>query len=744
MYAERGQAGCKLKAQDNVFTINNIILRADPSEQVENGKPVTLYCTVDISKSEHFQLNYTFSFSRNDKFLFNKTSERNQIEYIIHRARFSDSGNYECTLNVEGKTKSSQPLTIKVKGIRQPKLTVQKTEVQEGEKVFLRCEVPEETPPFHFIFYKIPQSQHMQTKEKIRGPENKNFAEIEFLIDVGDRILYFECVVQILTVSGNERSNPSNKTMVTVHEPFSKPEINIQPPQNITEGDQMCVECKTVLLRPDQIEIIIQKDRTILNSTKGRETVKYCKVVTKEDHGEYICKAELSSVSKTGTVNVNISELFSKPKLILQKRHLDENSLLKIQCQADGPEQIHFSLLQDNKVLVNSSVYNTTAHVGDSGSYICKAKVKGITKKSEPIQVYVYAPVSRPVLSRPVPQVIVLGKYFQLKCRSDRGTLPITYILYRGNVPVGNQTVTEKNISALFQVKATSMEDPGEYRCSAQNGHSIMQKSIGHNITVIAPVADINLGGIQEGDVEDGQELTLLCTVGSGSFPINFSFFKENSAKSLYQITQSEKRGAIWYREGITKQDGGKYYCRADNQAKSPLLSKIVTVNVVLASWKKWLISTIVLLLLLALGIAVLVRYCFKKKKAKGSSMELARSKPEKLTSVQNNEGEFYYGSGYNEDGETNHIKSKEDNKDGNAVESQQVRTEIFGQLGITLPLKHQVHSLRVLLDCGYLGAQVAIIGRTALYLLRLVYQLLPYLDARGPTLIIMLSSLPD
>lgn len=99
-----------------VFTINNVVLHANPAEEVNNGNPVILLCSVDISKSDHFQLNYTFSFLKSDEVLIITTLEQDWAEYKISRARFSDSGEYECMVNVKGKTKTSNSLTVQVKG----------------------------------------------------------------------------------------------------------------------------------------------------------------------------------------------------------------------------------------------------------------------------------------------------------------------------------------------------------------------------------------------------------------------------------------------------------------------------------------------------------------------------------------------------------------------------------------------------------------------------------------------------
>ncbi|XP_062827204.1 platelet endothelial cell adhesion molecule isoform X2 [Anolis carolinensis] len=679
---------CRLKGQDGVFTINKVTLRADPPDEVPNGKPLTLNCSADIIKSEHFRLNYIFSFSKNGKVLYNGTSEQSWAQYTLSKARFSDSGDYYCTVRAEGKTKFSEPVTVNVKGITKPKLIVLQEEVMEGEKVSLRCEIPEEKPPFYFTFYKTRQAPDPLRKSRTRGPVNENFAEFEFPIDVGDKILRFECTVRMSSMTGNEVSEPSNRTIVTVIEPFSNPKITIHPLQNITEGDKIDIECTTILGRPEQTEILIQKNRTILNSMKGRESVTYSKIATMEDNGSYTCKVELGSVSKTSVANVVVTELFSKPKLILPKPNLDEHGLLIVQCHADGHPSINFTLLKNNIVLGYSRIYSRIAQVSDSGVYICRAEVKGIVKESDPVLLRVYAPVSQPVLFQPAYQVAVLRKNFALYCNSSQGTLPITYTLYRGNVFLQNKTIVAKSEAAMFEVQAMDMH-LGEYTCHAQNGHSHTEKSTGLNITVIAPVDRVIIKQLPEGDVEDGQDLTLFCSVHFGSFPISFSFLLENNTKPLYWVTRN-KLTALWHRTGITSQDAGRYFCRADNQAQSPVESKRIVVSVVLASWKKGLIVAFAILIFLGIAIAAVLWYCSKKAKAKGSSLELASSMPatnsvgEKLTSGQNYEREFCYG--YNDDDEKNHINSKDENKEADLENAEVEYTEV----DVSIPDPHR------------------------------------------------------
>lgn len=675
---------CMLKAQDNVFTINRVLLRADPSENVQNGMLVTLHCSVDISKSEHFLLNYTFSFSKNSKVLVTTTSNREWAQYNISEAKYSDSGDYECTLNTAGKAKSSNILTVQVKGITRPILSSWKTAVKEGEKVPLHCEVPGEKPPFYIIFSKIKHGGASSEQRTVQAEKN-NFAEIEFPVAAGDTVLHFECTARMPSLTGVETSEPSLRVLVTVAEPFSVPEISIYPPENITEGDNIRIECTTILGRQQDMEIFLQKDKKILNRTKGRESVIHSTIATVEDNGNYTCKAEFLSVSKISTVNVVVAELFPKPVLHYgPKNDVDEGSFLNIECQVNSPLPIRFSLIRNNRLLVNDSVYSTIARLAHRGVYACVAESKGITKKSDPVQIRVHAPVSTPVLSAANKHRkttgTVLGQKFVLRCYTSHGTLPIRYTLYRGDTVINSVEVTV-NKSAEFIQTANETHVQGEYKCEARNGHSIRRQSNGLNITVIAQVEDIAIKVIPERVIEDGENFLLVCSVGSGSLPIEFKFFQEYKVELLYRVTEKERRNTTWVIEGIASQDAAKYFCTANNQANLLAKSELVTVTVILASWKKGLIALFVLLII---GTTIVALWCcFRKKaKAKGSSLELTRSLPannsttEKMISGHEKEGDFYYGSDYNEDGE-NHIKSNEENKAPVTKKAETVYTEI-------------------------------------------------------------------
>lgn len=77
--------------------------------------------------------------------------------------------------------------------------------------------------------------------------------------------------------------------------------------------------------------------------------------------------------------------------------------------------------------------------------------------------------VSRPVLSV-VGATLVLGKRFQLLCRSDDGTLPIIYSLHGPEGLIGRRAVSKPGEQAIFNssaiFKSTQLNN---FMCHAKN-----------------------------------------------------------------------------------------------------------------------------------------------------------------------------------------------------------------------------------------------------------------------------------
>ncbi|KFP13645.1 Platelet endothelial cell adhesion molecule, partial [Egretta garzetta] len=653
-----------------VFTFNKVEIKAQPSVKVKNGASLSIVCHADISKSTDFQLMHNFTILKNGKLVFTAVSDKEDARYEIAMAKSSDTGDYECTVEADRKKKSSNDLHVWVTGMTKPILTAEKKEVLEGENVKLRCELPEEEPPLYFFFRKI--KMNSTPKEKFVYEAYRNFSVVTFSVEEGDNILQFDCFGRRNVKLEYENSEYSNRTLVTVREPFIKPTLTAKPSSTITEGDRIQFECSTVVAQMHDIEIILQKNKTILSSVRDEKLLKYSAVATLEDSGEYLCKVEQGRASKTTKLDVVVSELFAKPILTASMNKLDENKELTLNCSISGFREANFSILRKNSngdiQLKSSSYLRVRVNVNDTGSYICRAEVKGIIKESKPVRINVYAPVSKPTLSvvSGLPEV-VLGKPLKLICRSVMGTPPITFTFYKGKAV---KKIVTNDTYAMFLDENVKQNDQRGYKCDAGNNHSSGVKTSNIlNITVI------------DGEVEDGSETAFLCSVKEGSWPIHFRIFRKTDHEDLIFETSENADRIIWHKKAMTREDTGTYYCVASNRANVDVKSHPITIRVVLAVWQKGLIAAFVLISIAGAVTLTLWWFLCKKKKAKGPSMEMSGSAlapnltNEKLTR-QHNDGDYYSGSGYIEDNE-NHMKSTDESK-GPDLESAEVEyTEV-------------------------------------------------------------------
>lgn len=87
---------------------------------------------------------------------------------------------------------------------------------------------------------------------------------------------------------------------------------------------------------------------------------------------------------------ISFAELFPKPILRIYKKDLDEGNTIRMSCLVNTSLPLNISLTKDNTFLTHSTPYAFTAYVANSGVYDCRAEMKGIVKKSDPVQIRVY------------------------------------------------------------------------------------------------------------------------------------------------------------------------------------------------------------------------------------------------------------------------------------------------------------------------------------------------------------------
>ncbi|NWX98675.1 MILR1 protein, partial [Nothoprocta ornata] len=155
------------------------------------------------------------------------------------------------------------------------------------------------------------------------------------------------------------------------------------------------------------------------------------------------------------------------------------NQNVSLSCHSDsGSPPVRYTLFKGKQKLatLNSTdltpamFYLTINSARDVGEYKCKAenRISNKGKYSKPLNLTLIEPVSKPVLSSPSSQTNK-GQNVTLSCLSENGSLPITYIFFRGRKNISHPMRMQKKEAAIFVLFINSSSDFGTYKCKAGN-----------------------------------------------------------------------------------------------------------------------------------------------------------------------------------------------------------------------------------------------------------------------------------
>uniref|UniRef100_A0A452QL46 Ig-like domain-containing protein n=1 Tax=Ursus americanus TaxID=9643 RepID=A0A452QL46_URSAM len=134
--------------------------------------------------------------------------------------------------------------------------------------------------------------------------------------------------------------------------------------------------------------------------------------------------------------------------------------------------------------------------------------------------------------------------------------------------------------SPELQIPTMWSEDSGSYSCQANAvTPNIIKISLRSWISVQRiPVSDVNLK-IQPpgGQLIEGEDLVLICSVAKGTGTVTFSWHREGTERSLGRKTQRALSAELRI-AAVREQDAGRYYCAADNM-HGPILSRWIRVT---------------------------------------------------------------------------------------------------------------------------------------------------------------------
>ncbi|KAM6376975.1 allergin-1 [Pluvialis apricaria] len=177
----------------------------------------------------------------------------------------------------------------------------------------------------------------------------------------------------------------------------------------------------------------------------------------------------------------NGKELLSNPRLISVQRTLDVvmNQNVSLSCHSDsGSPPVTYTLFKHNQKVstlntqdLTPGLFNFTINsASDVGEYKCKAEnnISSGGKYSNSLNFTLIEPISKPVLSSPTSQA-KKGENVTLSCLSENGSLPITYIFFKGRQNISPPVKMHKREAAVIFLFINSSSDFGTYKCRAEN-----------------------------------------------------------------------------------------------------------------------------------------------------------------------------------------------------------------------------------------------------------------------------------
>ncbi|XP_010842058.1 PREDICTED: Fc receptor-like protein 3 isoform X3 [Bison bison bison] len=330
--------------------------------------------------------------------------------------------------------------------------------------------------------------------------------------------------------------------------------------------DEVTLTCRDSL-SPAQGDIYWYYNENLLN--KKSEEIQIHKT------GYYKCKTQRSSLSDPVHVD------FSFDKLILQAPHsVFEGDEVVLRCQAR--EEAKEKRFYRNEIQIQSNFTLQSVSMNND-KYHCTALVKGFWTWNKEISKHLTIQVQE-LFSPPMliasPSSPTEGSPVTLKCETwlppQRSHIQLQFCFFREDKALG------KCWSSSPELKLPTVwsEDAESYWCQAESvTPSIRKRSLRSQLYVQRiPVSDVTLE-IQppEGQLTEGENLLLICSVAKGTGTITFSWHREGTVRSLGRKTQ-RSLSAVLQILTVKESDAGRYYCAADN-IHGPILSKLIRVT---------------------------------------------------------------------------------------------------------------------------------------------------------------------
>ncbi|XP_041429625.1 Fc receptor-like protein 3 isoform X2 [Xenopus laevis] len=376
--------------------------------------------------------------------------------------------------------------------------------------------------------------------------------------------------------------NYASEEYIFVRELFSKPvmEVNLNHP---TEGDHMTITCDTKLSprrATTELQFVFYRNG---HNVQGFSFSNEYDVSSVQlgDSGKYTCEVRTKKQTvekRSNEINIQVTELFSRPVMKVNKNPLTEGDHMSITCDTKlSPHrettELQFAFYRNGHNVMGFSLSKqygvSSVELGNSGKYSCEVRTKSNTvqKRSNEINIQVAAQQASKVTVRlePPQGQIYAGEKLEVFCSVDKVADSLTFSWCKHN-ELHCEGKTARSKEQHFVVEAVPEDYSEEYQCIVTREYtqdSIRSTKIKISVSVRLPLLTVSLKEVAVGDI-----VVLLCESKSRFFPKEYQFYH---MEDFLGSIKGDQKAAAQFNVTITSLTmAGPFICVVQNNVFSP------------------------------------------------------------------------------------------------------------------------------------------------------------------------------
>ncbi|XP_026107250.1 B-cell receptor CD22-like isoform X8 [Carassius auratus] len=324
-------------------------------------------------------------------------------------------------------------------------------------------------------------------------------------------------------------------------------DLQVESPENVTEGQNVSLTCKSSCALTDRATFIWYRNSKPLTERRDRNNQLLLQSVRREDAGRYSCGVEehtyispavqLSVTYPPNSVSVSIS---SSGEIV-------EGDSVTLSCSSDSNPPAEITWFKEGRFLGSGRIYSiSNISSNHSGEYKCKSSNKHGWKYSAVTLNVMYPPKDVAMSNFSLSGEIVEGDSVTLICSSDSNP-PADINWFKGRMFVGS--------GRNYSISKSSSNHSGEYKCKASNKHG-EKYSDAVILNVMYPPKSVSVSISSSGEIVEGDSVTLSCSSDSNP-PAEINWFKEGRFLGS---------GRIYSISNISSNHSGEYKCKSSNK----------------------------------------------------------------------------------------------------------------------------------------------------------------------------------